>query len=317
MIDETAAEAARRAIVTDLREEMGDWSWTTATDHIVLTGGGGWSTMRDDRPAAAHEGWGKRDRIRYDAWTVLREAMTDPERGAWLYANVTITPDGDPEFFFEWDRRPSIYDDDLFTATPKRPKVSPLDFEWLQDLKTHPRSPEHQPAWMKKMIATDARKRNPANMPRTKKAIATEVVWPEALAPLAADPEWAEIWTAISDFIGAQLKTGQYPILADKDEADAWGAEADGLAQKVFADVSRVFVEGQPLSMLASFWRTWSAAISHTPEPDGLSVIDPSTRMVYSEASGPTQQLFDDFGDTLTTLIDAQVFQRFGVHPEA
>ncbi|BDZ52667.1 hypothetical protein GCM10025867_49080 (plasmid) [Frondihabitans sucicola] len=318
MTDKAAAEAAMRVLVTDLRTEMGDWPWTSATDHVVITSAGGWTTTSDDRPKEARAGFG-RGRIRYDAWKTIREAMTDPERGAWLYANVTITPDGEHEFFFEWDRRPSIYDydDDIFTAKPKSAQVSPLDYEWLWDLKEHPRTPEHQPEWMKRMLAKDARKRNPANMPRTKKAIKAEVAWPEELAPLAGDLLWAEVWTAISDYMVARLKTGAYPRLANKDERDSWGAEADGLVQDVFGDVSGVFVEGQPLAALAGLWRDWSQLVSHTPEPEGLAGVDLSATAVYSEASGPTQKLFDDFGDTVGTLIDSQVFQRFGVRPEA
>ncbi|HCX85089.1 MAG TPA: hypothetical protein DHV14_08145, partial [Micrococcales bacterium] len=87
----------------------------------------------------------------------LRAELATPERGAWLSALVSVTPDGGRTVTYEWDARP------YWNATGVRmvpqaadavPAVAiPDDEQWLADLQTYPRSPEHLPEWLRNSTA--------------------------------------------------------------------------------------------------------------------------------------------------------------------
>jgi hypothetical protein len=66
----------------------------------------------------------------------LRETMADPERGAWLTANVVIPRSGKATFSYDWMSKPDW-----------GPVGGIDDVLYLDDLKKFPRTPENIPDW--------------------------------------------------------------------------------------------------------------------------------------------------------------------------
>ncbi|MGA5540624.1 hypothetical protein ACPCIR_02115 [Mycobacterium sp. NPDC051198] len=73
------------------------------------------------------------------ALEAIREATADPQRGAWLTAQVTIPKTGTATFTYDWMTQPT------WAA------IGGLDNAlYLDDLKAFPRTPENIPDWYPK-----------------------------------------------------------------------------------------------------------------------------------------------------------------------
>ncbi|MET4427365.1 hypothetical protein [Mycolicibacterium sp. 624] len=73
------------------------------------------------------------------AMFAIREATADPQRGAWLTAQVTIPRTGTAAFTYDWMKQPAWEGiDGLAQAL------------YLDDLKAFPRTPENIPGWYPK-----------------------------------------------------------------------------------------------------------------------------------------------------------------------
>lgn len=70
------------------------------------------------------------------ALEAIREATADPQRGAWLTAQVTIPKTGTATFTYDWMTQPTCE------------TIGGLDNAlYLDDLKAFPRTPENIPDW--------------------------------------------------------------------------------------------------------------------------------------------------------------------------
>lgn len=71
-----------------------------------------------------------------NAFTALRHAMADPERGAWLSATAHISRSGEADFSYDWMSKPDWGAD-----------LGPDDALYLEELRKYPRAPEFIPYW--------------------------------------------------------------------------------------------------------------------------------------------------------------------------
>lgn len=69
----------------------------------------------------------------------LRDATAIPDRGAWYVCRVEITGDGTISATYDYDSQPPI--------TP-----APVPESYAEDLRRHPRGPDHQPPWLRALL---------------------------------------------------------------------------------------------------------------------------------------------------------------------
>ncbi|WP_018156739.1 hypothetical protein [Demetria terragena] len=76
----------------------------------------------------------------------LRDEMWNPQTLPWYHVMVTMSPDGQARFFFNYERRFDLNRPRLdYHAVTDNP--DPTDADLIADLALFPRSPEHIPSW--------------------------------------------------------------------------------------------------------------------------------------------------------------------------
>jgi sugar lactone lactonase YvrE len=129
-MDNQQREEREREIVELIRQTLGDWNEIHI--HVCAnTRSIGTSTRADirlPRPVP---------RQATDKLSDLRELMADPQRGAWLIADITVPRTGDATFRYDW------------MSKPDWPALGG-DFDetrYLDDLAAFPRTPDNIPDW--------------------------------------------------------------------------------------------------------------------------------------------------------------------------
>jgi hypothetical protein len=74
-----------------------------------------------------------------DTFMALRESMYEQDRGTWFSATIELRPGAEPEIFFNYDEDPRWM-----------PPPAPTTFN--RDLEVFPRSEEHIPPWLDKLL---------------------------------------------------------------------------------------------------------------------------------------------------------------------
>jgi hypothetical protein len=129
-MDEGARRGHEQAIVEQVRQTPGEWNEIRI--HVCANVGSTGVTPRADMPGPVFLPVFVAAEI-----DQLREAMVDPERGAWLMSDITVPRTGEASFAYDWMARPDWpslggeFDDALY----------------LDDLKRYPRTPENIPDW--------------------------------------------------------------------------------------------------------------------------------------------------------------------------
>jgi hypothetical protein len=129
-MDEAQKREQEQAIAEQVRETPGDWNEISL--HVCANVGTTGLTPRADVPGQLWLPVFVSGAIRE-----LREAMVDPERGAWLTAEITVPRTGEPTFAYDWMTKPDWpslggeFDDALYR----------------DDLEKFPRTPENVPDW--------------------------------------------------------------------------------------------------------------------------------------------------------------------------
>ncbi|MBF4577763.1 hypothetical protein [Frondihabitans sp. VKM Ac-2883] len=264
-----------------------------------------------------------------DPWRDMRQAMADPEKGAWLASILRLSPKGSFRFTFEYDRRPNTQADDLLEPEPPGRVQLPTDDAWRDDFAVYPRKPEFTPPWLAALVGdgagSPASREAPSHdvfqgSPSLSAALAAAPTWPEQLAGLDGRWGWPDVFASASDHTVARLKSDAdyVAVLADADRRSEWAGWLDSLAQDVFGDVYAEVLLRRDVSILLRFWRSL-VEVGAVPERSGVDELDPNAPIGPISSVRPelVQRLLDDVMDALTDIIDQQLFDRFGVRPEA
>ncbi|GGA70315.1 hypothetical protein GCM10011490_21200 [Pseudoclavibacter endophyticus] len=165
----------------------------------------------------------------HEALHELRDAMSDPQRGAWISSEFKLTDDGVLEASFNWDRRfywgvhagsPWAPDPD-----PDTPDV-PDDNAFVDELERYPREHLFLPAWYPRHrvvdgerlddAALDPRRADPDHHDRFETPRNAAVSLPDEVKPLQDAWGWPGVFASIND-----------AVLGNMDRRE--GREADAL----------------------------------------------------------------------------------------
>ncbi len=126
------------------------------------------------------------DLAEFEAWTALREAMTEKERGTWFTGVLRLEPTGAYRLEFVWDdepRWPLLIDiEGNFLESLPVEKA-----ELREDLSMHPRAASHTPAWLVERLGSAP--------------LRFRDQWTETLAPLVESPNWNIVRDMVRDVI--------------------------------------------------------------------------------------------------------------------
>lgn len=249
-------------------------------------------------PAEAHE-----------ALRELRAGMSEPDRGAWLSATATITPEGLLEFAYNWDRRYYWGAQAGFPWTPDPEagpgETVPSDAQLLDDLALYPREPMFLPSWY-------PRERVPqADDARASSAAAFSL--PPEVQPLM--DAWG--WPGVVELVRTTASTalGRIP---DELRAALDGERGPDARRAALAE----FRDGVAGGVLASFdrggalvpirlWRE-HAALTGAAEPQGLAALDDSRPFPAAREEPAMQAILPDLERLVRAIVDADLAGRFG-----
>ncbi|MDK8172760.1 hypothetical protein QP735_09485 [Curtobacterium citreum] len=214
----------------------------------------------------------------------LRTAMADADRGCWFSVTVDLDrEDAAPRFAYNWDRRVDyghLAFDGL--ALPDVAPTRPDADQWLDELRRHPRSPEHVPAWLRALVAGEGTELQPGDGAAIERAIAAAPTWPPARASLASSTRWSEVFNAVSEEIVRALR-------ADTPATELLHREVDDRAlEQVAASAT-----GPLLRRFVHDTASCGALAAELDTPNGPDRAE------------------DDVTDAITDLVDWQVARRF------
>lgn len=310
--DESSESLQRRLALMALNDLTGE-VWATSYTRYVESGGAAGVEGYFTRPdGTKHGAYGDDDA--FDVWDRLRAVMSTPERGTWFSAELTLQAPASFAFDFNYDRRPYLGNEkSTFAPSPYGPP-RPADENWLEDLKRYPRSPEFMPTWLSEIVAAASAPR-PASWGRAvEAAIHAPVSWPSEYEVLAPKWGWRDIFASVSEHMVRRLKSdAEYvAVLSDEGKRDQWSGQLEGLFADVFADVFDEVLLGRPMDVLIRFWQFYAANL-RVPNRPAIDDLDPATPIGRGELPGVAGSLMDDVQDVLTSIIEKQIVDRFGI----
>ena len=312
-----------RQLAMDVVDAHRGLPWSRTDHEFVVLDRSSWSTgttlLRD---GTAHRGDPLAGARVHDLLRELRETTTDPDRGAWLSAFLTVFPDASFDLRLNLDTRPytHLQATDRWRA-PERPEdASPGDAQWVADLETHPRSPEHLPAWYAAIVEserrrTELRAATPFDRTRVGVAVArSSPALPASLQPLADTPPWRTLFSYVEPALLHQLRTGWWEVLDEPEQEGLWPYTLDAVAPLVLGDVlDALGRDGHTVGLLVD-----AAEVLVQRGLAGAGGDEPLDRgePVGSAMSDAAETVFIDVGDVLAEAVDAQLDARFpGVRP--
>jgi hypothetical protein len=237
-----------------------------------------------------------------DSFRELREAMTDPEKGAWLSAVLKLTAEGRFTFEYNWDRRvywnPEL-DDPLQVPDGER---YPDDSRYVEEFELHPRSAAYLPDWVPSRPPADH------DQDRIDAILAIPAPVPADLQPLAEQWGWSDLFEGAEEAFGRWLGTEPYRSLLDEISRQDSDRVADGLVQDVIGELMGTYVDPRPAKDVIRLWRAL-AQVRRLTEPDGLDQLDPEAPL--ERTSKVTAEIRGDIIEALAAVIDAKIETRF------
>ena len=178
------------------------------------------------------------DLAEFEAWSALREAMTEKERGARFTGVLRLEPTGAYRFEFVRDdepRWPLLIDieGNLLESLPVETA------ELREDLSMHPRAASHTPAWLVERLGSAP--------------IGFRDRWTETLAPLAESPNWNIVRDMVRDVIQV-IGDDSQPLLesdvvAEGVSSDLIGSTRASQLMRLLRDASAAGVVEEPASL--------------------------------------------------------------------
>lgn len=264
-----------------------------------------------------------------EPWAEMRRVMADPQKGTWFSSEMFVEPTGSFRFTFDYERRPYRGTSDLFSPPQSKSLVLPTDDAWRDDFAVYPRRAEFTPPWLAALVGDGAGSRASREAPShdvlqgspsLSVALAAALHWPEQLAGLESRWGWPDVFASASDHTVARLKSdaNYVAVLAEADRRSEWAGWLDSVAQDVFGDVYAEVLLRRDVSILVRLWRSL-VEVGAVPERSGVDELDPNGPIGPISSVRPelVQRHLDDVMDALTDVIDQQLFDRFGVRPEA
>ncbi|GAA4264467.1 hypothetical protein [Frondihabitans peucedani] len=252
----------------------------------------------------------------FPVWSELRSSMYEADKGTWFSARLTLKSDGSFAFEFNYDRRPYV-GNPATTFEPSRFGPRPLDEEWLVDLERYPRSPEFMPTWLSEIVVAASAPRPASWGKAIEKAIDAPVSWPSEYEVLAPKWGWRDIFASVSEHMVRRLRSDAdyVAVLSDEGKRDQWSGQLEGLFADVFADVFDEVLLGRPMDVLIRLWQFYSANL-RVPNRPAIDDLDPSAPIGRGELPGVAGSLIDDVQDVVSSIIEKQIVDRFGIRAD-
>ncbi|WP_344793067.1 hypothetical protein [Frondihabitans peucedani] len=240
--------------------------------------------------------------------------MYEDGRGTWFSSRLTLRADGSFEFDFNYDCRPYAGQIQDMCEPSRWGPPQPIDDSWLADARRYPRSPEFMPGWLSELVAGASVPR-PASWGRAiREAIDAPVSWPSEYEVLAPKWGWRDIFASVSEHMVRRLRSDAdyVAVLSDEGKRDQWSGQLEGLFADVFADVFDEMLLGRPMDVLIRLWQFYAANL-RVPNRPAIDDLDPSAPIGRGELPGVAGSLMDDVQDVLTSIIEKQIVDRFGI----
>ena len=325
MVNEAAVQELNRRIVEGWLQVLPEGLWTAS---YLFYGPAGKAVYADttalDRDG--HEHSLSQPHAVYAALDELRAEMSDPERGAWISAELKLTDALVLETTFNWDRRfywgthagnPWMPSDDA--EEPTRPS----DDDFLDELERFPRSPLFLPAWYPRHRVVEGETLDDAAF-ETREADVLEpartarVALPDEVKPLQDAWGWPGMFETINDGVLGNLEQR-----SDDEVAAILGAEGVEEQHEALLDLvddavdSALLVLDRSPALVAVRLLRERLALTGGTEPGGLQ------RLNLGEAFGAilngsdgelgalARPVRDELGEVFRLVAASNVAQRF------
>lgn len=300
MADQAAIQDCNRRIVEGWLPLMpdGDWSvsylfWGPAGKAVYT------QTTALDRSGRMHSL--SQPNSVHEALRELRALMSDPQRGAWISAELKLTDAHVLESKFNWDQRfywgthpgnPWAPDPD-----PSVPVV-PSDDDYLDELEAHPRELMFLPAWYPRHRvvdgerlddrALDPRHADPGHVDLFAEARDAAITLPDEVKPLADAWGWPAIFTTINE-----------SVLGNMDGRDGHAARAllGEAGEHAHDEAMDALVDDTVASTMLVIDRSPAlAAVRMITEWFELRSEQPAVPLASANVGEPLSELLDDDG---------------------
>lgn len=283
MADEARIQDCNRRIAEGWNSVLPAGDWTAS---YLFWGPGGVATYAE---ATGIDREGRRHSISlppdvHEALRELRNEMSDPQRGAWISADLKFTDDGVLESSFNWDRRFYWGTQPGFPWAPNPdPAVAPVpsDDDFVLELERYPRELMFLPAWYPRHRSDDGPARGGAVFGAREAATDARdpfeaarfaaVSLPDEMKPLQDAWGWPGVFTSVNDAVLGNLDRRAEP----QTEAllGAMGEHARDLALDELVDdtvaSAMLVLDRSPALAAVRLVREWFAIRDEAP-PAGL-----------------------------------------------
>jgi len=233
-----------------------------------------------------------------DLWPRLRAAMTDGPAGAWLSAELEITPQGRMQYAFNWDRRPWMNTRTEMLGPPE-PGAGPSDDDWFEDLRRHPRDAERTPAWLAAIAAAGPRAEPTVPGPEVD---AVRVA--QRFEALLAQPGWSDLAAAVLRRTLDELRTGAH-VWSDPTDLPEGDPEVERLVQDVARGVVAERFDPVTWGVLLDLHAGAVAAGVTPPVADSGTIDRAASGSAYRDA--PARSVRDALIETVYSLTEALI----------
>ncbi|GAA4687044.1 hypothetical protein GCM10025780_37470 [Frondihabitans cladoniiphilus] len=186
----------------------------------------------------------------------LRDAMTDPDKGAWFSMTLTLASGGSFTSRFNYDRR--VYDNPASPFAPGQLGDVPDDDAYARDLARHPRSPRYVPLWAR---------------PR---AASTDVVVSGLYEPLRTAWGWPGVLAGVAQQTTAALAAAGH-------DGPLGASQVDALGQQVLSAVVADVLEPHRLATLLRL-HAEAVALRLLPDVPDSETLDADETLVAARA---------------------------------
>ena len=247
----------------------------------------------------------------FDDFAALRNAMADPQTGAWYLAELNLTPDGKMRYSFNYDKRVFWASDNPLVPEADDEGDDPSVDDFLRDLGSFPRTAQHLPEWLPAGSATAPEQ----------SSVESLLARPTSLSPELAPLQQAWGWPGIIESVRVSVEklvrqsADAGDISLEPSDRGRLAEVLDGMIEFVIEDVDGEVLNDLTVAQYQRLWSEGTSALgrdSTLQEPgvaaDALARDSQSDAGVTALTTAVVRLVVEVASDTLEAL--------FGVEPD-